>query len=148
MQSGAVTVNWSVFARKTRRFQRQLWDRRGNGACKNWVERMVGRGWERFCPHDFWDKRWVCVCGWVREREREKEGVNAKQRKPGCAEISMGCCFLAALYACVVLCLCKWLSSCVHITAVTSCWVVMRLHTALFLKCWPAVAPLSISVSH
>lgn len=58
----AVTVNWSTFARKMGRFSRQGLDRRGNGACESWRERMVGRGWERFASMNFGMKdRLVCV---------------------------------------------------------------------------------------
>lgn len=126
--------NWEIL--------RQCWDRRGNCACESLRERMVGRGWERFASMNFGMKdRLVCVvCVSVCVCLRAREWVNAKERKPGCVEISMGrweVVVFRAQYVCMCMCLCKWLSLCVHITVVTSCWVVIWDCTQFFLKCRP-----------
>lgn len=83
----AVTATWSVFARKTRRFQRQPWD----SACESWSKRMAGRGWERFASMNVGMKdRLVFMCACICLYVWESEGVNAKERKSGGVEISTG----------------------------------------------------------
>lgn len=88
-KEGMQSVLWqrlvSVIQKNGEIFPRQYWDRRGNGACESWRERMVGRGWERFASMNFGMKdRLVCVvcvsvCMFESERvsqcQREKAWV-------------------------------------------------------------------------